>query len=170
MSITALAEGTIPSEIGFPANSLCRQPSPAVHNLKRSDGFDSLIIKAGSAFYLILGHLGVEWGNRERKRDGQIKNGLQCQSVNTEGPRSWNIEVNSWREGFVPQMMWWNSSSPIHPELTCVGVCYLLHLGTSRYQEIRVIKSVGHFRFVDGLFLHSIILLYAIKTKVVSPN
>lgn len=95
MSVTALAEGTIPSEIGFPANSLCSQPSPAIHNLKRSDGFDSLIIRAGSAFYLILGHLGVEGGNREGKWDGQIKNDLQCQSVNTKGPRSWNIGVSS---------------------------------------------------------------------------
>lgn len=59
MSVTPLAEGTIPSEIGFPANSLCSHSSLSIHNLKPSDVFDSLIIKAGSAFYLHIGSSGA---------------------------------------------------------------------------------------------------------------
>jgi len=58
MSVTPLAEGTIPSEIGFPASALCSQSSPSVHNLKQSDVFDSLIIKASSAFHLHIGSSG----------------------------------------------------------------------------------------------------------------
>lgn len=58
MSVTLLAEGTIPSEIGFPASSLCGESSLSIRNLKQSDVFDSLIIKAGSAFYLHIGSFG----------------------------------------------------------------------------------------------------------------
>lgn len=60
MSVTPLAEGTIPSEIGFPANSPCSQAALSIQNLEQSDGFDSLIIKAGSAFYCTSGHVEVE--------------------------------------------------------------------------------------------------------------
>lgn len=60
MSVTPLAEGTIPSEIGFPANSPCSQAALSIQSLEQSDGFDSLIIKAGSAFYCTSGHVEVE--------------------------------------------------------------------------------------------------------------
>lgn len=56
--VTALAEGTIPSELGFPAHSFCSQSSLSIHNLKQSDVFDSLIIKAGSAFNLQINSSG----------------------------------------------------------------------------------------------------------------
>lgn len=54
-SVTPLAEGTIPSELGFPANSPCSQAALSIHSLEQLDGFDSLIIKA-----FITGHVEVE--------------------------------------------------------------------------------------------------------------
>lgn len=58
MSVTPLAEGTIPSEIGFPANSLCSESSRSVHNLKQPDVFDSLNYKGEFSLYLHIGSLG----------------------------------------------------------------------------------------------------------------
>lgn len=76
--------------------------------------------------------------------------------VKIGGTHSWNI-------GQISEI--WASFPGEHAAVlvlfilneTFVGVCYLLDLGTSRYQEIRVPKSVGCFRFVDRIFLHTLI-------------
>lgn len=60
MSVTPLAEGTIPCEIGFPANSLCSQSSLSIRNSKQSDVSDSLIVKAIQPLTCVSGHLEVE--------------------------------------------------------------------------------------------------------------
>lgn len=110
----------------------------------------------------------MEWPNKNEQ-----ENDLQYQTVPW-----WILESPiSGMWGWIPEL--WASFLRGYDEIqvllfilneTFVGVCYLLDLGNSRYQEIRVIKSVGHFGFVDRLFLQTVILLYVIKPKsCVSP-